>query len=111
VNRHRRIEMRTQTSISIVAGGLILAGVSCASVSPNVSISGSTKECFMGSMAVGGVNLAAFQVSAARPIAAQLDTMTKFTGFATTTYAAASQKYDSLYDQTDCPSFRIATAG
>lgn len=54
----------------------------------------------MGSMvAVGGVNLAAFQVSAARPIVAQLDTMAKFTGFATNSYGAAAQKYDSLYSQ------------
>lgn len=92
--------MRTKTSVAIVTTALTLAGVGYASVITTVSISGSTKECFMGSMvAVGGVNLAAFQVSAARPIAAQLDTMANFTGFATSSYAVASQKYDSLYNQ------------
>jgi hypothetical protein len=92
--------MQKRTSVAIVTAALTFAGVGFASVITNVSISGSTKECFMGSMvAVGGVNLAAFQVSAARPIVAQLDTMANFTGFATNTYGAASQKYDSLYNQ------------
>jgi hypothetical protein len=92
--------MQKRTSVAIVTAALTFAGVGYASVITNVSISGSTKECFMGSMvAVGGVNLAAFQVSAARPIVAQLDTMANFTGFATNTYGAASQKYDSLYNQ------------
>ena len=92
--------MQKRTSVAIVTAALTFAGVGYASVITNVSISGSTKECFMGSMvAVGGVNLAAFQVSAAQPIVAQLDTMANFTGFATNTYGAASQKYDSLYNQ------------
>jgi hypothetical protein len=92
--------MQKRTSVAIVTAALTFAGVGYASVITNVSISGSTKECFMGTkVAVGGVNLAAFQVSAARPIVAQLDTMANFTGFATNTYGTASQKYDSLYNQ------------
>lgn len=92
--------MHKRTSVAIVAAALTITGVGYASVITNVTISGSTKECFMGSMVpVGGVNLAAFQVSAARPVAAQLDTMANFTGFATSSYAVASQKYDSLNTQ------------
>lgn len=92
--------MHTKASVAVVAAALSIAGVGYASVMTSVSVSGSTKECFMGSMVpVGGVNLAAFQVSAVPSIAAQLDTMANFTGFATSSYAVASQKYDSLNTQ------------
>lgn len=45
----------------------------------NVVVSGTAQDCFAGSIdPVSGVSLAAFQVSAAGPIVAQLDTMRRF---------------------------------
>ena len=49
----------------------------------SVSITGAAKDCFMGDpVSVGGVSLAAFDVTKARPIIAQLHAMDRFTGFA-----------------------------
>lgn len=86
-------------SIAAIATVSLLAGVAQAAGFANVKITGASKDCFMGSMvAVGGVNIAAFQVSAAPAIVAKLDTMANFTGFATND-PLRFQKYDSMERQ------------
>jgi glucan phosphoethanolaminetransferase (alkaline phosphatase superfamily) len=86
---------RIGCAIAIVLGFLIAKALH-AGVLPNVTITGATKDCFMRSMiTVGGVNVSAFQVNAARPIIAQLDTMANFTGFATHD-TLAFNKYDAM---------------
>jgi hypothetical protein len=86
-------------SVIAIASVAILSGAVHAAVLANVKLTGSTKDCFMSNMVpVGGVNLAAFQVSAARPIGAQLDSMRNFTGFATHD-TLAFKKYDALESQ------------
>jgi hypothetical protein len=86
---------RFGSAIAIVMG-FVLAEAVHAGVLANITITGATKDCFMANMvAVGGVNVAAFQVSAARQIIAQLDTMANFTGFATHD-TLAFNKYDAM---------------
>jgi hypothetical protein len=85
--------------IGAIAALSVLAEALDAGVLANVTLSGATKDCFMGNMvAVGGVNMAAFQVSAAPAIVAQLDSMRNFTGFETHD-PLAFQKYDSMENQ------------
>jgi hypothetical protein len=79
--------------------GFVITEAGHAGVLANITITGAAKDCFMNNLVgVGGVNIAAFQVSAARPVVAQLDTMANFTGFATGD-TLAFKKYDALERQ------------
>ena len=86
---------RFGSAIAIVMA-FLLTEVVHAGALPNITITGATKDCFMRNViTVGGVNVSAFQVSAARPIIAQLDSMANFTGFATHD-TLAFNKYDAM---------------
>lgn len=89
--RTRRFGFAIAVVIAFLLAGAVHAGV----LAP-ITITGATKDCFMRNMiTVGGVNVSAFQVSVARPIIAQLDTMANFTGFATHD-TLAFNKYDAM---------------
>jgi hypothetical protein len=75
--------------------GVLVLVQPAGSTSLNVALSGTAQDCFAGAVdPVSGVSIAAFQVSAAGPILAQLDTMHRFVfvDFDST----AVPKFDSL---------------
>jgi len=76
----------------ILAAVLVL----CAWTTATVVLSGTVQDCFNGNtVPVGHVNVAAFQVSKARKLMTQLDTMNKFV-FAPGDYQAFT-RFDTLY--------------
>ena len=83
---------------ALALAGILSNAAVGATMQTNVALSGTAQDCFAGSVdPVSGVSVAAFQISAAGPIVAQLDTMRRFV-FLDGDYTAVA-RFDSLMSQ------------